>query len=112
MLPRNNRLTKEADFNRLKKGKKINGKFVRIFYLPSHESETRVGIIVSKVVSKNASQRNKVKRAIREAVRRGFLTLSGTWDIVVIANPQSAQAYTSEIMLEVQSLFDKSPLVQ
>jgi len=111
MLPKKNRLTKSVDFNRLKKGKKIIGKHVRLFYLPGSQQESRVGIVVSKVVSKNASVRNKAKRAIREAVRRNFYRFNGVWDVVIIANPSSARAYTNEIMEDLHSVFTKSPLV-
>lgn len=111
MLPKKNRLTKQPDFNRLKKGKKIAGKYVRLFYLPGEKDESRIGIVVSKAVSRNASARNKAKRAIREAVRRNFYRLSGVWDIVIVANPSSERAYTSDLMSDLDDIFLKSPLV-
>ena len=112
MLPKKNRLTKTTDFDRLKKGKKMSAQHVRVFYLPGESEESRIGLIVSKSVSSNASARNKAKRAIREAIRRIFYQLNGTWDIVVIANPSIARAYTSDIMNDVEQVFQKSRLLK
>lgn len=111
MLPKKNRLTKQSDFNRLKRGKKLVGKYVRLFYLQGTQNESRVGIVVSKAVSNKASVRNKTKRAIREAVRRNFYRLNGIWDIVIVANPSAERAYTNDVMNDINNLFEKSPLV-
>lgn len=67
-------------------------------------SGCRVGLVVSRRVG-NAVVRNRVKRWIREAARRSFETLQGSWDLVVIAHTSAAEAGAAVIAAEVETVF-------
>lgn len=69
MLPRKYRLSKSADFQKvLKKGKVIRGTYMGLaFYNTGESAQPRVGIIVSNKISKKATERNRIKRSMREA---------------------------------------------
>jgi ribonuclease P protein component len=58
----------------------------------------RVGFAVNRAVG-NAVVRNRVRRRLREAVRPQVETLadSGSWDIVIRANPAAAAARFDEL---------------
>ena len=62
MLKKENRLKKKKDFERIyKKGRGFKGDSLFLKILENKEELTRIGIVVSKKVSKKAVQRNKLK---------------------------------------------------
>ncbi len=68
-------------------------------------AEARVGVVVSKKVSKLAVQRNRIKSLMREQFRKkqhpdGF-------DFVVIALPKAAQANNQQLTKELDYLWKK-----
>lgn len=70
MLPRVNRITKETDFDLLKKeGIAIGSNIVTLLYKTNNVSIPRFGIIVSTKVSKKAVNRNTTKRIIRKILK-------------------------------------------
>ncbi|HSX48812.1 MAG TPA: ribonuclease P protein component [Candidatus Saccharimonadales bacterium] len=90
MLAKENRLTKKIDFENLRQ----NGKFLTTPYFSfsfiKRETGTpsRFGFIVSKKISKSAVVRNKVKRTLREIVRKNISTVKGSWDAVFLVKPR------------------------
>lgn len=83
VLPSKNRLKKKNDFARiLRQGKFYQDIFLSLRETKNDLSQTRVGFIVSKKVSKKATIRNKVKRRLREAVRDELNKLKLGKDIV------------------------------
>jgi ribonuclease P protein component len=58
-----------------------------VFYLRQLEGGPRVGFTVGKVLG-GAVQRNRIKRRLREAVRRRRLTLQAAVDVVI--NPKKS----------------------
>lgn len=88
MLPKKHRLTKVEDFQKvLKTGRRVWNKYFVLKYLWSDSrQESKFGIIVSKKVSKKSTDRNKIKRVLRENVRRCFLVYSfqPVWMVLVV----------------------------
>lgn len=80
MLPRPNRLTRTRDFELLfAQGRFAGGAFVTLKFwriVPEFQprrqlaaTDLKIGILVSKKVSKRAVVRNRIKRQVREVVR-------------------------------------------
>lgn len=70
MLPVCNRIITPSDFYKIKKfGKRITSKFFSISFIIDESLEApQFSVIVSKVIAKKASQRNKIKRITRSLV--------------------------------------------
>jgi len=77
-----------------------------ILFLPGRTATSRFGITVSRKVG-NAVIRNRVKRWLREGIRRHRTQVSGCWDVVFIANPRAATVGQEAITAQVCSVFSQ-----
>ena len=92
-LPRRKRLTQPAEFLRVKnEGRATRGGLLVLGVLEADaDAAFRVGFVTSKRVG-GAVVRNRIRRRLREVVRRHQQGLqNGLW-IVLIARPAAAQA--------------------
>jgi len=88
MLPKENRLKKKKDFEKLfKEGKSFSEKFLVLKINKNNLNNNRFGFIVSKKISKKAVARNKIKRQLREIVRKEINNYQKGFDVAVIALP-------------------------
>jgi len=89
-FPKLARLRAAADFAALREAAgRFDGRYFLIRYTPGATLQPRVGLAVSKRVSKRAVERNRIKRVARESFRRAQHKIPPT-DIVVIARTQAA----------------------
>ncbi|MBA3725946.1 MAG: ribonuclease P protein component [Armatimonadetes bacterium] len=92
MLPKDRRLRKKADFDRIfESERRINGRSVRIIWSPG---EGRCGVVVSKAVGSLAF-RNTVKRRWREALRG--MDIPNALDLVIVVRTEGAKERGAEI---------------
>ncbi|MBI4280824.1 ribonuclease P protein component [Candidatus Uhrbacteria bacterium] len=111
MVPKENRLRKREDFDRIwKQGRSRHGKLLGLRFAPNQDKVGRCGIMVGLKVSKRATRRNHLRRRIREALRREFLPILGAFDVIIMAHPQSAGASYVDIKKELAFLFGKAGL--
>lgn len=98
------RVKTRAEFKKLQAGarKHYSAHFLTIMN-PSSRELSRIGITVTTKVDKRATQRNRIKRVVREFFRLNYRQLVGTFDIIVIAR-QNACDCSSEAIRE--ELFD------
>lgn len=87
-LSKKERLKKKKEFEFVfKEGKKLwIDSVLLIIYRPNNLNYQRLGIVVSKKLKK-ATQRNKVKRWIRELFRRNKDLFPENCDIIIIPHP-------------------------
>lgn len=99
---RGQRLRSPRDFERVRRrGRHISGALLSLTYArretrekepdPATNAPTRVGFSVSKRVG-GAVERNRVKRRLRESVRRRLAALAPGWDVIITARSGAAQA--------------------
>jgi ribonuclease P protein component len=86
------RLTRSAEFERVRKeGRKVGGSLVSLAVLSNTSDGLRAGFITSRKVG-GAAVRNRVRRRLREIVRRQQKKIiDGTW-VVTIASARAARA--------------------
>jgi len=88
MLLKKSRLKKKKDFERIfKKGRGISDDFLVFRTVKNFSEKSRFGFVVGKNVSKKANIRNKIKRRMRELVRKKMKEIKSGIDGVFIARP-------------------------
>ena len=103
MLPKVNRLKKKKDFERVfKKGKGFGEKFLALKILRNNKGKSRIGFIVPKKHFKKAVLRNKLKRQLREQIKKRLPKIKESQDIVIITKPglQNLDFWEIDKMLE------------
>lgn len=95
MIARELRLRRSTDFEIVRKrGRSVSGALVVLAYRPNGLEHNRYGFAVGRRVGK-AVRRNRVKRWLREAVRRLHPQLRQGYDLVLIARGRLAEPSVS-----------------
>lgn len=109
MLPKENRLTDDHDFRRVKRlGKRYHGSVFSLTVAPQKVvTAPRFGFVVSTRIDKRATVRNQIKRRLREAVRSSLINVSKGFDLVFVVRPDIKSASYEEISAEVDKVLSK-----
>ena len=109
MLPKDNRLSRKKDFERIAKNSRIaRGQFLVLKFVPNGMDVSRFGFIVSKKVSNKAVVRNKVKRRLREAVKDILPSIKKGYDIAIFAQKAIIEKNFEEISRDVEGALLKA----
>ena len=107
-LGRQRKLLNSAQFGAVFSNRKsIHGQFFSVHVVRNVLDYPRVGLTVSRRVSKKAVQRNRIKRQIRESFRLRQAELSPI-DFVVTAKVGSAEQENGELRNELDKLWCKA----
>lgn len=111
MLPKENRLKKKKDFDKVTTGgQQVFGSFLILKFKSNDMDVTRVGFVVSKKVSKKAVLRNKAKRQLREVVRAEMAHLKPGFDLIFFTRKEIIEKEFLDIQQLVKQLLQKSQL--
>lgn len=100
-------LRKSRDFKRvLEVGYREKLENIVISALPKKGGPTRIGISVTRGV-KGSVRRNRIKRRIREAVRKNASLLPQDLDMVIIAGGKCYEAEFSSIERDIKVFIEK-----
>ncbi len=111
MLLKKHRLRKKKDFERVsEKGKLLTKDFLVLKTVKNNLKLARVGLVVSRKVSKKAVQRNKVKRKLREAVRNNIRKIKVGYDLIFFTKKGIEKKSFSEIKKMVEDLLVRAKL--
>lgn len=111
MLAKKNRLTKREDFSRVySKGLYVSINGIAIKYARSENVETRIGLSVGKKFSKKATQRNRIKRLLRQASRAHIQNIKAGFDIIIIPGAECEHFDFKKIVEIAKQLFIKANL--
>ena len=105
--PRAARLLRPADFSALRSSsKRVSLKHFQCEYRPNAGATARLGMAVSRRVSKLAVVRNRIRRQIRESFRLHRPRMP-TCDVLVIARASTAQLDNAALRAELEQLWRK-----
>jgi ribonuclease P protein component len=106
-LPREARLRRPGDFAalRLSSGR-AGGRCFYLRYRGNELGHARLGLAISKRVSKRAVERNRIKRLLRESFRRVRHQLPPI-DLMVMAREQAAGIPGPQLLGELDELWKK-----
>lgn len=103
------RLTNRAAYQTLnKQGRSWGNRLLILKALPNSSLANRYGLSVGKAVGK-AACRNRVKRRLRENIRRAHLKQG--WDILIIARPPTADSSFQEMQGALMQLLGRAGLL-
>ncbi len=85
-------------------GKSAVTKWMVIYWRKNKPGKKRLGITVSKKLG-NSPQRNRVRRIIREGVRRQLHRLPEGCDFIIVARTASLNAKSTEIETVLKDVF-------
>ena len=106
-LPREARLRSAGDFAALRHTSgRLGGRCFSVRYRANELGQPRLGLAISKRVSKRAVERNRIKRLVRESFRRIRLELPAI-DLMVMAREQAAGLPGPELLAELDGLWRK-----
>jgi ribonuclease P protein component len=106
-LPREARLCRAGDFAALRQASgRFGGRCFSVRYRQNELGHARMGLAISKRVSKRAVERNRIKRLARESFRRIRHDLPAV-DLVLMAREQAAGLPGTELLAELDALWRK-----
>ncbi|MCD6500690.1 ribonuclease P protein component [bacterium] len=113
MLTKKYSLKKKKDFARVfKKGKGQAEKFLILKLVKNNLEFPRIGLVVSKKISKKATLRNKIKRRLREGVRANLARIKPGYDLIFSARKGIEEKSFWEVRKEVEKLLQKAKLLK
>lgn len=113
MLPQKNRLKRKKDFNlTFKKGKSFRSKLVEIKLRKVEGNEKKFAFVAPVKCFKKATERNRVKRILREIIREKTDKIVNGVNVIFIAKEDFLNHNFEEIEKEVNKSLNKFKLLK
>ncbi|NCO75528.1 MAG: ribonuclease P protein component [Cyanobacteria bacterium] len=117
-LPSRHRLKRRWDFQSVyQQGIRRSSRHLIIRALPVAENsvnqliDTKIGISISRKVSKKAVVRNRIKRQIRSIFRCLLPKISSGWLIIVIVKPEAQECNYEHFLRELEQLLIRAEII-
>ncbi|NDJ18665.1 ribonuclease P protein component [Myxacorys almedinensis] len=113
-LPKPHRLKHRRDFDAVyRHGLRCSSRCftVRALRLKGELAPSRIGISISKKVSKSAVVRNRIKRQIRAGLRQLLPRLAPGWDVVIGVRFQVIECDYFQFLQELEQLLTKAEVL-
>src|SRR5579871_4278271 len=108
-LPREARIRSAGDFAVMRQSSgRFGGRCFSVRFRQNELGHARLGLAISKRVSKRAVDRNRIKRLLRESFRRVRLDLPA-YDVVIMARDQAVGLPGPELLAEMNALWRRLP---
>lgn len=104
MLKRENRIRAKKDFAEIKeKGRIQHSPFFAVLKSNEEDDLKKIGIIVSKKISKRAVDRNKIRRQISQVIRKNIKEIKAGSRLLFLTKKEILGKKMKEIEKEVES---------
>jgi ribonuclease P protein component len=117
-LPSEHRLKRRSDFQTVyKKGIRRSSRHFILRAFPANTNSatepitTKIGISVSRKVSKKAVERNRIKRQIRTVFRTLLPRISSPWLIVIVVKPEAKECKYEHFLRELEKLLIQAEII-
>ncbi len=109
MLPKENRLTDDYDFRRVKRlGKSYHCPLFKLSVaLRKTAGQSRFGFVISKKIDKRAVVRNTIKRLLREVVRERLEKIPDGFDFVFVVRPSIVSKNYEDVSFAFDQILSK-----
>ncbi|HUG98913.1 MAG TPA: ribonuclease P protein component [Gammaproteobacteria bacterium] len=102
------RLLSPVDFTRvLGSGRRSSDALFSVVAIPGPGPGARLGLAISRKVSRSAVQRNRIKRVVRECFRKQGTRLPAL-DIIVMARPGAAECDNHRLATSIEALLERT----
>ncbi len=99
---------KKKDFDNVwKSGRSAFGRFLGVKVTKNGLTENRFGITVGLKFSKKAVERNKIKRRLREILRRKYPNVNHGFDVAITVLPAARLSDFEDLKKEIEWCFRK-----
>ncbi len=113
MLPSPFRLRREKEIDRVfRGGRSEHGAYASIRFAPNRLPMSRATVVAGLKVDKRAVYRNKVKRRVREAIRRHWEGIREGFDIVVMVRAEALKTDFKGLEADVGAVFRRAGLLR
>ena len=111
MLAKQYRLKKNKDFKlTFKKGEALDGKFLFLKLGINNLEISRFGFVIGKKISRKSTVRNKIKRRLREVIKKRLDNIKPGFDVIIVAKEEVVDKDYAKIKEELEGLLKKAGL--
>ena len=111
MLPQENRLRKKTDFSNVyQNGKAFYLDSVSIKFIKSNLDFSRIGFIASNKFSKKATERNKIRRQLRDIFAKKIASFREKVDMVVFVKRKEKMEFL-DLQNNIEKVLKKAKII-
>lgn len=111
MLPKTRRLNLKKDFKWVASGKKIETKYLKLFFKRGENTTPRVGIAVSSQVFKKATERNRARRLVSQAFQSTTYHLPPTTNIMALPKSSIVDVKSQDVLSDLQEALKNAKVI-
>jgi len=112
MLAKINRLAKKSDIDNLfQRGKRAFSPFFAVRYLENKEKNSRFTVVISNKVAKKATERNRIRRQIREIIRLNLSRFRYNYDILINISKECLEKKYWKLEEELLDLLKRNKII-
>lgn len=111
MLPLSKRLNLKKDFKWVASGKKIESKFLKLFFKVGENQSPRIGIAASSKTFKKATDRNRAKRLVSAAFQVTYYLLPTTINIVTLPKVGILDVKSADVLSDLEEILKNEKII-